>query len=233
MRSTTLFEQPEVQGEPGQDFVLQGSKMLKVRLSEGAVRAKKGSMVAYQGDVKFQAAAAGGVGKFLKKQLTGEGDDLMLVQGSGEVFLADLAQDVHLLALEGDGISCNGDSVLAFDAGIEHDIERVKGMGILAGGFFNLTLDGSGWVALLCEGPPIVLDVAEAPTFVDPQAVVCWTRGLRTTFNRDTSGGVGNLLRGGSGETFQMGFEGEGWVVVQPSEGLMATVRSVAASAAR
>src|SRR5256885_674981 len=82
-------------------FALQNSYLLKVRLDQGAIRAKQGSMVAYQGDVTFEHAGAGGVSKFMKKALTGEGQDLMKVSGSGEVFLADTAQHVHLIKLEG------------------------------------------------------------------------------------------------------------------------------------
>ena len=67
----------------------------------------------------------------------------------------------------------------------------------------------------------IRLDVAGAPTFGDPQAVVLWTSGVQMQVKVDT-GGVSSLLRGGSGETFQMAFAGQGYVLVQPSEGVVA-----------
>ena len=38
----------------------------------------------------------------LKKAVTGEGTSLMKMSGTGEVFLADQAQDVHLIYLEND-----------------------------------------------------------------------------------------------------------------------------------
>jgi len=59
--------------------------------------------------------------------------------------------------------------------------------------------------------------VTSAPTFADPQAVVLWTAGVTMDVRVDT-GGVKSLLRGGSGETFQLAFGGQGLVVVQPSE---------------
>ena len=65
-------------------------------------------MVAYQGDVSFEHAGSGGMGRMLKKAVTGEGTRLMKMTGSGEVFLADLAQDIHLLQLENDKITVNG-----------------------------------------------------------------------------------------------------------------------------
>ena len=80
-------------------FALQNSKLLKVRLEEGTIQAKLGSMVAYQGDVGFEHAGSGGMSRMLKKAVNGEGASMMKMTGSGEVFLADLAQDVHLLSV--------------------------------------------------------------------------------------------------------------------------------------
>ena len=63
----------------------------------------------------------------LKKAMTGEGTTLMRMAGSGEVFLADEAQDIHLIYLENDFITVNGPNLLAFDADIDWDIKRVQG----------------------------------------------------------------------------------------------------------
>ena len=84
-------------------------------------------MVAYQGDVTFEHAGSGGMSRMLKKAVTGEGQPLMKMTGSGEVFLADTAQDIHLIYLENDHITVNGPNLLAFDAGIDWDIQRVQG----------------------------------------------------------------------------------------------------------
>ncbi len=64
-----------------------------------------------------------------------------------------------------------------------------------------------------------MLDVAQAPTFGDPNAVVMWTSGVQMNVKTDTTGGLRSLARGGSGETFQLAFSGQGHVLVQPSEG--------------
>src|SRR5206468_4000998 len=128
-------------------FALQNSKLLKVSLDQITIQAKLGSMVAYQGDVHFEHAGSGGLNRMMKKALTGENIKLMKVSGSGEVFLANLAEDVHLIKLESDSITCNYENILAFDAGIDWDISRVQGAGnMMAGGLFNVTLNGSGWV---------------------------------------------------------------------------------------
>ncbi len=222
---STLGEYQETQAQEA--FALQNSKLLKVSLDQITVQSKLGAMVAYQGDVSFEHAGTGGVGRFLKKQVTGEGAQLMKISGTGEVFLADLAQDIHLIKLENDQITCNGQNVLAFDAGIDWDIKKVEGgmAGAMAGGLFNMSLAGSGWVAVISNGPPVLLSTGEAPTFCDPQAAITWSSGVQTHVKSDVN--VKTLIGRGSGETLQMGFTGDGWVLVQPSEGL---VKSAAAA---
>ena len=157
---TTLGQFNETQSQDA--FALQNSKLLKVRLDQVTVQAKLGSMVAYQGDVTFEHAGSGGLGRMLKKAVTGEGVQLMKVTGRGEVFLADQAQDIHLIYLENDMITVNGPNLLAFDTGIDWDIRRVEGASGDDGrpGLYNLSLHGTGWVAILSDGPPVLLNVA-------------------------------------------------------------------------
>jgi uncharacterized protein (AIM24 family) len=199
-------------------FALQNSKLLKVRLESVTIQARLGSMVAYQGDVTFEHAGSGGIGRMFKKAVTGEGSRLMKVTGTGEVFLADQAQDIHLIRLEDDAITVNGENLLAFDAGIDWDIKRVEGAGaMMGGGLYNLALRGTGWVAILSDGPPVLLDVGAAPTYADAQAAITWSSGVSTGIRTDFK--MKNLIGRGSGETVQMSFSGQGWVLVQPSEG--------------
>ena len=199
-------------------FSLQGKKLLKIQMGYGPVWAKTGSMVAYQGDVHFENKGAGGLGKMLKSAVTGEGVDMMQCTGTGELFVADFAADVQVLYLENDTISVNGASVLAFSGSIDWEIHRVQARGAaMTGGLYNVSLRGTGYVAVTTSGEPVALDVASAPTFADAQAVVLWTSGVTMDIRVDT-GGVKSLVRGGTGETFQMAFGGQGYVVVQPSE---------------
>jgi uncharacterized protein (AIM24 family) len=120
--------------------------------------------------------------------------------------------------LDNDQIWVNGANVLAFSASLSYDIQRIGGAGAMAGGMYNVTLTGTGYVAITADGPPLVLDVASAPTFADPQAVVMWTSGVNMSIKSDVS--MKTLIGKTSGETFQMGFSGNGWVMVQPSEGV-------------
>src|ERR671914_2099095 len=204
--------------ETGEAFTLQNPRLLKVELSETSVMARNGSMVAYQGDVRFEHKG-GGLGRLLKKAATGEQLRLMQATGSGEVFLANQAMLVHLLRLNEDSLTVNGANILAFEAGIDWDVTRVKGgtAGMLAGGLFNIHLRGTGSVALVSDGEPVRLEVSETPTFGDPQAAIAWSGGVQTSLKTDVQ--AKSLIGLGSGESFQLGFTGKGWVLVQPSEG--------------
>ena len=213
---STLGEFQETKSE--QPFALQNSKLLKVSLNQITIQAKAGAMVAYQGDVSFEHAGSGGLSRMMKKAMTGEGTTLMKMSGTGEVFLADTAQDIHLIYLENDAITVNGANLLAFDSGIEWDIKRVEGVsGMMGGGLYNTALSGTGWVAVVSDGPPVLLNTGEASTFADPQAAITWSSSVQTGIKTDIK--LKNLIGRGSGETVQMSFSGQGWLLVQPSEG--------------
>jgi uncharacterized protein (AIM24 family) len=211
-----LRERPEA--ETGETFALENPWLLKATLSGGELQARLGSMVAYQGELRFQRARAGWR-RIFKRALTTEGGRLMEVSGTGQVLLAHMAQQVYRVRLDDNEITCNSRSLLAFESGIEWDIRRVRrGLaGKVAGGLFNTYLSGSGWVALVSDGQPVLLRPSEAPTFTDPQAAIAWSGGLQTTFKADVQ--ARTFIGLGSGESVQMGFQGDGWVLVQPSEG--------------
>lgn len=219
MRSS-LFSQEYLESASPDGFGLQNSKMLKVALAGGTVMARQGAMVAYQGQVSFDYQSAGGIGKMLKKAVTGEGVDLMRVSGSGDVFFADLASDVHVIELDGsDGLSVNGVSVLAFEPTLQWDIKMIGNAGMIGGGLFNTYFTGSGKLAITTKGTPVVLTV-DAPTYVDTDAVVAWSASLQTSIHSSGFKPMAMLGRG-SGEAFQLAFSGQGFVVVQPSENML------------
>ena len=152
MRSP-LFEQANREQETGQRWTVQSSKMLRVALGP-EVLAAQGAMVAYQGNIDFSYQGSRSLGGMIKKAATGEGGNLMRVSGQGEVFFARSAQNVFLLQLEGDAITVNTPSLLAFDAHLGYDIRMLGNAGILAGGLFNLVVQGQGVVAVSSDGPP-------------------------------------------------------------------------------
>lgn len=203
---------------PGSGIHKQGSKMCRIGMN-GDVMARAGSMVAYQGSLHFEAKGSGGIGRALKQALSGEGVPLMKVTGQGDLFLANAAQDVHLIDLDGtDGLTINGANVLAFESSLSYDIKRVQGAA--AGGnagFFNCVFTGRGRIAITTDGVPVVLNV-DQPTFADPQAAVAWSSSLQTRIKKNDSFGLGTLIGRSTGERFTLEFTGAGFVVVQPSE---------------
>jgi uncharacterized protein (AIM24 family) len=215
---SSLAEFKETQSQDA--FSLQNERLLKVRLDAVTIQARQGSMVAYQGDVHFEHSSSG-MKRLMKKVATGEGVDLMKASGTGEVFLAIQAQEVHLLQLNDEEITVNGRNVLAFEDGIDWDIKKVEGLsGVMTGGLFNVKLKGTGTAAVVSDGPPVLLDVGSAPTFCDPQAAIVWSQGVKSSVKTDAN--LKSFIGMGSGESVQVAFAGEGWVLVQPSEGRVA-----------
>ncbi len=213
MSETNLEQFREV--TPEGRFTLQNSAMLKVSLNNDQIQAKLGSMVAYQGDVRFEYQS-GGLGRFFKKAVTGEGVKLMTAMGSGDLFLAHNKRKIMILDLDNERMTVNGENILAFEPGIDWDIHRVEGAGSLAGGLYNVVLEGTGKVAVTSDGDPVLLDTS-TPTFADPDSAIAWSGNVRTGIRSDVS--FKTFMGRGSGETFQIAFEGPGWVLIQPSEG--------------
>lgn len=212
MRSN-LFSSTEDNPHPG--LTLQNRKLLRMRMQNGEFFAKQGAMVAYQGAIDF-AYQGSGVKRFLKQAVSGEDLSLMSVTGSGDVYLARDAWDIHLIDLEGDAVSVNAENVLAFDGRLDWDVSRVSGGSIAAGGLFNTVFSGHGRLAIACHGEPVLLNV-NAPTFADTKSVVAWSASLHTGIRSTVKAGA--LIGRGSGEAFQVSFEGRGFVIVQASEG--------------
>ncbi|MGC5247209.1 AIM24 family protein [Gordonia sp. DT219] len=202
----------------GQGIQKQGAKMCRIGLS-GEVMARAGSMVAYQGDLRFEALGAGGIGRMMRQALSGEGVPLMKVSGRGDLFLANAAADVHLIDLDGtDGLTINGANVLAFEAGLTYEVARVHGAGALGNaGMYNCVFTGRGRIAITTDGTPVVLDV-DAATYADPNAAVAWSSSLRTSIKTNDSFNLGTLMGRSTGERLTLAFSGQGFVVVQPSE---------------
>lgn len=197
----------------------QGTKMIRVGLN-GEVLARAGSMVAYQGELQFQAQGSGGIGRAIRHHLTGEGVPLMKVSGRGDLFLANAAAEVHLIDLDGtDGLTINGANVLAFEPTLQYNVSRIQGAAGFVGssGLFNCVFTGRGRIAITTDGAPVVLTVDQA-TYADPNAAVAWSSSLRTGIKRNDSFGLGRLIGRRTGEASTLSFTGQGFVIVQPSE---------------
>ncbi|MFJ6569161.1 AIM24 family protein [Streptomyces sp. NPDC091292] len=197
-------------------MTVQNSKSIRYAVN-GEMRARQGAMIAYRGNLQFERKGQG-VGGMLKRAVTGEGLPLMTVRGQGEAWFAHEAQNCFIVDIvQGDLLTVNGRNVLCFDPTLSYEIKTVKGAGMTGGGLFNSVFSGYGKLGLMCEGSPLVIPVtAQQPVYVDTDAVVGWTAHLQTSLHRSQS--VGSMIRGGSGEAVQLMLQGEGLVIVRPSE---------------
>ncbi len=208
-------------------FELERERTLEVNLN-GMVWTKTGSMVAYLGDIRFtrEGILEHGVGTFLKKAFTGEGARLTKAEGRGKLYLADTGKKITILHLDNDSIFVNGNDVLAFEPALRFNITMMRKVAaMLSGGLFNIRFEGSGMVALTTHYDPITLRVTpNQPVHTDPNATIAWSGNLQPDFRTDVS--LKTFFGRGSGESLQMVFRGDGFVVVQPYEELYFQKRS-------
>ncbi|MFF9666722.1 AIM24 family protein [Streptomyces althioticus] len=201
-------------------FRLQSSKVLAVDMTGDAVKAKNGSMVAYDGQMAFKKLTGGGEGLrgMVTRRLTGEQMTLMEVKGHGTCFFADRASEITLVTLNGEKLYVESSNLLATDGGLRTGTTFTGLRGASQGnGLFTTTIEGHGQAAIMSDGPAVLLRVGpQYPLTVDPGAYVAHQGDLRQSFQ---SGVMFRTFMGeGGGEAFQMRFEGDGVVYVQPSE---------------
>ena len=205
-------------------FRRNGSKVLEVHLTGDSVRALSGSMVAYEGQITFKKGLGGsgeGLMGGLKRRVAGESLDLMEMSGSGVVYLAKDATDIEIVDLSGQTLEVESSSLLAVGSALRTDVKFAGLRGAVSGqGLATTTVSGTGQVAVVSDGPAIVLEVApQHPLVVDPQAYVCSAAHagqLSQTFVTDVS--WRGALGGGGGEAFSLRFDGVGVVYIQPAE---------------
>ncbi|WP_239377520.1 AIM24 family protein [Frankia sp. Cj5] len=217
----TLLGNPEV--STGERFTLQNGKMLKATLGAQGMRefyARKGAMVAYQGGASFDGHWESWGHQFRSLFQDGEGLNLMKVSGGGTVFLAHQAQDVHILDLTGDGLTVDGKNVLAFDRDLRWDVVRIDSQVSIAGaGNYQVELSGNGKAAVVTSGAPLVMRVTpQNYYFADADAVVGWSSSLQVSMQAAVTSSSVWKPRGNTGESWQMQFSGDGYVIVQPCE---------------
>jgi len=200
-------------------FELETPRMLEVNLN-GMIWAKAGSMVAYNGTIKYEREGIleHGLSSMFKKAFTGEGASLMKANGHGKLYLADSGKKIIILELQNDSIYVNGNDLLAFEPSLKHEIKLMRRVaGMMAGGLFNVRCQGTGMLAITTHYEPLTLRVTPGkPVITDPNATVAWSGNLTPEFQTDIS--FKTFVGRGSGESIQMRFEGDGFVIVQPYE---------------
>jgi uncharacterized protein (AIM24 family) len=215
-----LFANTENQSQDR--YALQNSQMLRVRLEGNTgpdVLARKGSMVAYQGMIDFDGEYESGMQRYSRRR-TGEGLELMRCTGQGTVYLANLAQTIHIMDVNHSGITVDSQYVLALDSGLHYDVIAVDSQFGLSGtGAYNLQIQGQGKLALMTSGKPLLMHVTpDKYCYADADAVVAWSTDLRVQMQAQTVNTSAFRRRGNTGEGWELAFVGQGYVLVQPSE---------------
>jgi uncharacterized protein (AIM24 family) len=180
---------------------------------------KRGTVIAYHGDLKFRrenvfqskgvGAQSGSVQGAVKREIV----PLAKAEGKGTLYISDDGGHTHVVRLEGDSVYVVSSNLLAFDPKLNHEVLMVGGVGVLAGGIFVIKISGHGEGALSVKGDPLTLRVTpDDPISTDPTATVAWTGSLWPELKTDVE--MLTLVAHGGGESIQMLFRGEGLVIV-------------------
>jgi uncharacterized protein (AIM24 family) len=182
---------------------------------------KRGTVIAYHGDLRFhlepvvQAERPGLTHGPIRSALKREVVPIAEARGRGRLYLSSEGRYNGVVRLRGDEIYVASSNLLVFEPSLEHEILTLGGVGALAGGLLAVRLRGTGRAAISIHGDPLTLRVTEAnPISTDPTATVAWSRGLWPELKTDLD--AGSFVAHGGGESVQMRFRGDGYVVVQP-----------------
>ncbi|MEV6423210.1 AIM24 family protein [Streptomyces sp. NPDC051662] len=213
-----LFAYTEQQSQDR--YAVQNPQLLRVVLTgQDDVLARKGAMVAYQGLIDFDGEYQS-QSRRQSHAHTGEGLELMRCTGQGTVFLANLAQYIHVVDVDHEGMTVDSAYVLALDSTLHTEVIAVDSQyGISGSGKYQLSISGRGKVALMTSGQPLMMRVTpETYVNADADAVVAWSSGLRVQMQAQTHSSGVLRRRGNTGEGWELSFLGQGYALVQPSE---------------
>ncbi|MFF8608567.1 AIM24 family protein [Streptomyces sp. NPDC015346] len=213
-----LFNYAEQQSQ--ERYVIQNPQLLRVALTgQDDILARKGAMVAYQGLVDFDGEYQTPSQRRAQAR-TGEGLDLMRCSGQGTVYFANLAQYIHVVEVDQEGMTVDSAYVLALDSTLHTEVIAVDSQyGISGSGKYQLNISGRGKVALMTSGQPLMMHVTpEKYVNVDADAIVAWSTGLRVQMQAQTTNSNVRRRRGTTGEGWELSFLGQGFALVQPSE---------------
>jgi uncharacterized protein (AIM24 family) len=213
-----LFAYTEQQSQDR--YAVQNPQLLRVALTrQDDVLARKGAMVAYQGLIEFDGEYQSNTQRRARAR-TGEGLDLMRCSGQGTVYLANLAQYIHVVEVGQDGMTVDSAYVLALDSTLHSEVIAVDSQyGISGSGKYQLNISGRGKVALMTSGQPLMMHVTpDKYVNADADAVVAWSSALRVQMQAQTYSSGVRRRRGNTGEGWELSFLGEGFALVQPSE---------------
>ena len=205
--------EPEADAGATAPFFIIADRFVRIDV-DGTVWIRRGAAVAYRGDLKFgRERLIQGDGKGLGRACA----PLARVHGKGRLFCAYEGKHTVILRVEDHPVDIVSTALLAFEDCLQHEAHLVGGAGLAAGGLFAVRLSGRGLFALAPKGDPLTLRVTpEVPVVTDPDATVGWTGGVKPHLKTEIDWRT--LIGQGGGESVQMVFEGDGYVVVQSKE---------------
>ncbi len=178
----------------------------------------KGAMIAYYGEMRFQALAQSLAGE-LRGMIAGTFSapmylgDFVVAQGNGLLVIGDRGYSINSYDLEDGNLTVRAANLLAFEPGLQLNQSIVPGF---------LTLIGTGKFLASSNGEVMF---AEPPLRVDPEALVGWSDCPSPSQHYDqhwidgfAAAGAAALFGAASGEEQQFDFTGEGTVLIQSSE---------------
>ncbi|MBA9006137.1 AIM24 family protein [Thermomonospora cellulosilytica] len=182
---------------------------------------QKGKMIAYYGQIRFEALSAGPLDALVAAHFHSPlyAHDWIVAQGRGKLLLADRGFDVNSYDLTDGNLTVRAGNLLAFEPGLDLKQSIIPGF---------LTLIGTGRFIAASNGP---VHFVEPPIRVDPQALLGWADCPSPCHHYDHGymRGVLGMARslfgvgGTSGEEHQFDFTGQGTVLMQSSETVMDT----------
>ena len=177
----------------------------------------KGAMIAYYGQVQFNALThdlSGQILQMVARQFSAPMylGDYVVANGYGKLILGDRGYDINSYDLDNGNLTIRQANLLAFEPGLSLNQSIVPGF---------LTLIGTGKFLASSNGPVMF---AEPPLRVDPEALVGWADCPSPSHHYDESWITSHLAAGArrfgvqSGEERQFDFTGAGTVLIQSSE---------------
>lgn len=175
---------------------------------------QKGKMIAYYGQLKFEAMVQSAFGAFVNRHFNSPlyAGDFVVVSGQGTLLLGDRGFDINSYDLEAGNLTIRAGNLLGFTGAIELKQSIIPGF---------LTLVGTGAMIAASHGP---VHFVEPPARVDPQALMGWSDCPSPCHHYDHAyvqgmmGAVGSIMGRSSGEEHQFDFTGAGTILMQSSE---------------
>lgn len=180
----------------------------------GEVIIQKGKMIAYYGNLKFEALTQSAFGSFVKSHFNSPlyAGDFVIVTGQGHLILGDRGFDLNSYTIEDGNLTVRAANLLGYAGNLQLKQSIIPGF---------VALVGTGVMIAASHG---AVHFIEPPCRVDPQALLGWADCPSPCHHYDYQyvqglmGAIGSAMGRSSGEEHQLDFVGSGTVLMQSSE---------------